>query len=340
MAANSPFSAGRRASTLTGLDIHGAVVCDNPDFGLRRINPDAVVEPAAQQRTAFQDLHLMASAVEPASISAHPMGPWGHFRRLFARTETIRFLTSSNLKAGHRNKILGNVWNLLDPLLLVCVYFLVFGLLFGQSSRARPSSFIAYLVIGVLGWRFHDTVISQAAGCLRSNRGLIHGANFPKAVFPISVCLARLYDFAWGLVVFGGVLLVIGTVPTVHLCWAPLLIVLQLMFLMGCAFIVADLGAFYADTANIVSVTTRLWFYASPIFYQVSGERGLIPEKYLWLYMLNPVACFLENYRSAMIWGQAPNPQNLFYICAISVTTLLVGFALFVRHEGEFAKYV
>ena len=282
----------------------------------------------------------MATAVESAPLPARPMGVWGHLRRLIDRAETIRFLTSSNLKAGHRNKVLGNVWNLLDPLLLVGVYFLVFGLLFGQTDRARPSGFLAYLVIGVLGWRFHDTVISQASGCLRSNRWLIHGANFPKAVFPISTCLARLYDFAWGLVVFGGVLLVMGTVPTIHLCWAPLLIGLQVIFLMGCAFIVADLGAFYADTANIVSIATRLWFYASPIFYHVSGERGLVPEKYLWLYMLNPVACFLESYRSAMIWGRMPDPQILLYVTALSLVTLLVGFVLFVRHEGEFAKYV
>jgi len=282
----------------------------------------------------------MASSIESAPIPTRPVGAAGHLRRLIGRAETIRFLTSSNLKAGHRNKVLGNVWNLLDPLLLVCVYFLVFGLLLGQSNRARPGGFLAYLVIGVLGWRFHDTVISQAAGCLRSNRGLIHGANFPKAVFPISVCLARLYDFAWGLIVFGGVLLIIGTVLTVHLCWAPLLIALQTIFLMGCAFIVANLGAFYADTANIVKVTTRLWFYASPIFYHVSGERGLVPEKYLWLYMLNPVACFLESYRCAFIWGRMPEPQVLLYMVAISFVTLLVGFVLFVRHEGEFAKYV
>ena len=82
----------------------------------------------------------MASAFESAPIPTGSAGAPGHLSRLIDRAETIRFLTSSNLKAGHRNKVLGNVWNLLDPLLLVCVYFLVFGLLFGQTDRARPRS--------------------------------------------------------------------------------------------------------------------------------------------------------------------------------------------------------
>lgn len=268
--------------------------------------------------------------------------PWptNALRRLIDRTETIRFLVSSNLKAGHRDKLLGQLWSLLDPALFIGVYFLVFGVLFGQSSRARPTEFLLYLVIGVIAWRFTDTTISQAAGCIRANRGLIHGANFPKSVFPVSLCCARLYDYAWGLVVLFIVMLIAGVSITAHMLWLPLIVLVQTAFVLGCAFLVAYLGAFFADTVHLVSVGLRLWFYGSPILYYATGDKGLIPEQHLVWYMLNPVACLLESYRSVLLYGQAPNSFWLMYAALFAIAVLIGGFALFSRAEGEFAKHV
>ncbi|MFQ5429231.1 MAG: ABC transporter permease, partial [Phycisphaerae bacterium] len=128
------------------------------------------------------------------------------FRRLYARRETVRFLVHSNLKADHRDKFLGRVWSLLDPLLFMLVYLVVFGFLFGQARRgpAGTTEFIIYLLCGVMSWRFFEGAVSQAAGCIRTHRGLIHEISFPKAVFPVSVCLSRLSDFLWGLLVLFG----------------------------------------------------------------------------------------------------------------------------------------
>ena len=124
---------------------------------------------------------------------------WRRLRQLYARRETVRFLVGANLKAGHRDKVLGHLWNLLDPAMFMLVYFFVFGVLFKMSERGKPGAFMIYIFVGVLSWRFLAGAVAEATNCVRGNRGLIHEINFPKAIFPISIGLSRMYDFLWGL---------------------------------------------------------------------------------------------------------------------------------------------
>ena len=94
--------------------------------------------------------------------------------KLYARRETVWYLVGSNLKAGQRDKVLGHLWNLLDPALFMLVYFFVFGVLFGAMGGGRSGEFMLYILIGVLSWRFLASAVGEAANCIRGNRGLIH----------------------------------------------------------------------------------------------------------------------------------------------------------------------
>jgi len=279
----------------------------------------------------------------PAATRYEP-GIVKRFKDLYARRQTVRFLVRSNLKADHRDKLLGRLWSLLDPLLFMLVYLVVFGFLFGQARRggAGTAEFIVYLLCGVLSWRFFEGAVVQATRCIRSNRGLIHEIKFPKSVFPLSICLSRLSDFLWGLIVLIVVVLV-ARFETVNanILWLPVIVLLQLTFTLGLALFVSVLGAFFADTANIVSVTMRLWFYASPMFYHVArSEGGLIPDRYVPLYMLNPIACIFELYRDCLMNGEPPHTGHLLYVSGLAVVLVVLGFSVFTRAEGRFAKYV
>jgi lipopolysaccharide transport system permease protein/teichoic acid transport system permease protein len=274
-----------------------------------------------------------------ANVWTNSPSLWGSLRQLFARRETIRYLVSSNLKAGHRNKALGNLWNLLDPLLSLAVYFLVFGLLF-QQAQGRTGDYLTYLFVGVLAWRFLDGTISQAVNCIRGNRGIIGEINFPKAVFPLSISLSRLYDFVWGLVVLFAAMLITRREITWHAAWMLPLALVELLLVTGLAYIAAYLGAFFADTANISHVALRLAFYASPILYYIHGAHTRVPEKYLSLYMLNPMACLLEGYHDALVGHQSPDPHYALYLVGVTLVLLVLGYGIFSRGEGKFAKYV
>lgn len=279
------------------------------------------------------------------SADAHMVQPnraLHSLRRIFQSGTTIRLLTTSQLKAGNRDKLLGYLWSLFDPLLTLAVYYLVFGIGFRQAGDA-PSEFVFYLFTGIVAWRFFGDSVAQSAGCLRSNRGLILSSDFPKAVFPISICSARTYDLLWAMLVMIGLAWWTGNSPSLSLLWLPGIMAVQFALTLGISLLIAHLGLFFADTANLLAAFLRLWVLASPIFYfarSEHGRTGIIPLDWIDYYMLNPIAGLLGAYRSVLIWSEPPNLADLAYVAAFSGVTLIVGFVLFSRGEGVFAKYV
>ena len=269
--------------------------------------------------------------------------PWAlSLRRAFRSGETIRLLTLTQLKAGNRDKIFGYLWSLLDPLLMLAVYYLVFGIGFRQAGDS-PSEFVLYLFMGLVAWRFFGDSIAQAAGSLRSHRALILASDFPKAVIPISICAARAYDLLWATAVVVGVAWWAGTPPSLSLLWLPAIFAIQITLTLGIALLTAHLGLFFADTANIISAFLRLWVLASPIFYfarSEHGRTGIIPPEMIDYYMLNPIAGLLGAYRSILIWNEAPNLDDLIYVAAFAFVVIVAGFSLFAWREGSYAKYV
>ncbi|MBK7950064.1 MAG: ABC transporter permease [Deltaproteobacteria bacterium] len=263
-------------------------------------------------------------------------------RRLLARGETIRLLTRAQLAAGHRDKLLGNVWSLLDPLASLAVYYLVFGIGFRQAG-ASPKTFVLHLFLGIVVWRFVAESIAQATTALRSQRGLVLAADFPKAVIPIAICCARLYDLLWALVVVGLAAGSMGTRLSLEILWLPALLGLAFAFTLGVCFVVARIGLFFADTVNVVGAGLRLWVLVSPIFYfarSEHGHAGIVPPGLLDYYMLNPIAGLLGAVRDVLIWRSAPRADDLGTVLAWSVGALVLGFVFFARAEGRYAKSV
>lgn len=262
---------------------------------------------------------------------------------LVARRETIRVLTRAQLAAGHRDKLLGHLWNLLDPLASLAVYYLVFGIGFRQAAGS-PREFVLYLFLGLVVWRFFSESITQAATCLRAQRGLILAADFPKAVIPTSICLARLYDLLWALAVVAGVALALGAMPSLRWALLPLALALAFALTLGLAFVVARVGLDYADTVNVLAAGLRLGVFLSPVFYYARAEagrhEGIVPPGLLDYYTLNPIVGLLELFRAALIGEATPRPADALWVAGVATSALVLGFAFFARGEGRYAKSV
>ncbi len=267
-------------------------------------------------------------------------------QRLIRRRETIRFLTASGLQDLNRDKILGNLWSLLDPLLFMAVYYLIFGVLFEMAGAGRSGQFMIYIFIGVVGFRFAEVSLGQSVTSIRGHRGLIHETNVPKAVFPVASVLARFYDFLWGLLVLMIVMAATGHRPTLYILLLPVIILIYFVFVLGVSLIAADIGVFFADASNLVTVIMRVLFYASPIFYFVRSRGGFKAmgafnnPTVKTLYFLNPLAGFLESLRDLLMWGTAPSLRLVLYLTGVALVSLLVGLTLFSRREGQYAKYI
>ncbi len=286
---------------------------------------------------------MAAEAATPHAVAVDPpaLGLGRSLRELWSRRGTIFHLAASDLAGSSRDKALGKLWSLLDPLLLLGIYFLVFGLGFRMVERNGPASFVTYLFLGILVVRQIDASASQAATIMRRNRGIIHELAFPKAVLPVAACLARGHDFLWGLAVLVAILILTGQVPGVSALYVLPLLAAQLLLALGLSFLVAVLGVFYADTTNVVRVTMRLALYLSPVFYYVRGEGSLIrDDALLWIYMLNPLACLIESYRDALLWHRSPELPWLAWALLAGGLCFVVGLSSFVRLEGRLAKHV
>lgn len=288
----------------------------------------------SQANPALPDAPQAAPPALPSPVAV--------LRAVLDRRRTIRLLARSQLASGQRDKLLGPLWGLLDPLLTLAVYFLVFGIGFRQA-QGGAGEFVLHLFLGIVLWRFVSESIGQAAGCLRGQRGLILAADFPKAVIPIALCIARLYDLAWGLAVVVAVAALLGTALTPQIVWLVPVVGLLFAGTLGACFLIARLGLFFADTANIAAALLRLGAMVSPIFYfarSEHGRTGIVPPGLLDYYMLNPMAGLLGAARSALLWGEPPRGDDFVYVALVALACLTLGFTVFARGEGRYAKYV
>jgi ABC-type polysaccharide/polyol phosphate export permease len=244
------------------------------------------------------------------------------------------------LTSSYRTKSLGFLWALLDPLLFMCVYYLVFGYLIAH----RPPEFMIHIFIGVISFRFLNRAMSQGASILRSQAGVIKEISFPRAALPVSVMLSRLFDFAAGWLVAIPLAFFFGLEPNAAWLVLPLLIVIHAVFVTGICFITAYIGVFFADIENILDVGLRLWFYMTPILYPISVVQNKIDELgqplLFELYMMNPMTNMVLALGAPVEHAMLPELRYVVGSAVAAALSLLVGLFVFSRAEGQIAKYV
>lgn len=252
---------------------------------------------------------------------------------LYRYKELLWHFINTELKTQHRDKVLGNLWAVLDPLALMLVYMFVVGVVF----KAKEPSFPVFLFTGILAWRFFNGSARGAATILSGNAGLIRMSYFPKTLIPIAHVISQLFDFAFGLLALSVLFVIFQVQPTTKLLWLPGLITVQFMFNLGCAFYISYFGVYFKDIANVLRFTIRLLYFFSPILY--SAEKR-IPSEYLHVFMLNPIAQIIVSYRNVMLYGKNPPLVYLAYFTITAIVLLFSGYFVFKKKEGDYAKYI
>lgn len=251
---------------------------------------------------------------------------------LFRYKELLWHFIGTELKTENRDKILGNLWAILDPLALMLIYMFVVGVVF----RAREPNFPVFLYTGIVAWYFFNGSVRGAANLLSSHASLIRLSYFPKALIPLAHVITKLFDFAFGWIALSFLYIFFQVQPTPKLLWFPVLVIVQFMFNLGCAFYIAYFGVYFKDVANVLRFSLRfLWFF-SPVLYSLKR----VPEEYLGIYMLNPMATFLVSYRNVMLYGLNPPLKYFLGVTILSVILLVSGYLVFKRKEGDYAKYL
>jgi len=268
-------------------------------------------------------------------------------RELWAYRDLILNLVVRDLKVRYKNSVLGILWSLLNPLLMMLVFTFVFKVLAGNSDLP---AYPAFILSGVLAWNLFSTSVMGATGSIVNNAHLIKKVYFPREVLPISTVLSNLTNYLLALPVYLFLATVLGRAPTFWILLLPAVILVQIFFTLGVSFILSTINVFYRDTYLVMEVIIQAWFFLTPVFYPISqvGQGGiqigsLVLSSYdvqRWFRILNPMASIIASYRDLMYWGVQPGFDFLLRTAITAVLFLVAGYLFFLRFSPVFGEEI
>ena len=269
------------------------------------------------------------------------------------RWELLVNLVRKDLKVKYQSSALGFVWSLATPLLLLTVYYLVFGFIL----RNGVPDFAVYLMAGLLPWNAFSTSVVYGCGSVIANGNLVKKVRFPTSVLPLSAVGYAAVHFVLQMGVFAAFLLLFHRKafgPQLLLI-VPATVVL-VVFAVGLSMLVAALTVRYRDVQHLLEITLLAWFWLNPVIYGMQLVRAqLLPRGVYWMYFLNPMAGVVTAYQRAIyattdVRLPDGNAQVLAYRgyggyllqlgvgLAVSLVTLAIGLTVFKRMRGDFAE--
>lgn len=259
-------------------------------------------------------------------------------------------LVWKDLRARYRYTIMGFVWAVLQPLLLMLILTFVFGVIFpGKIQGAGESDdhpFYVMLLCGLIFWQFFATCLSSCTTSLLSNHDLVKKVYFPREVVPMAAMGVAVVNLAIGFVVLLVIHLISGGTLGLGILWLPVIFAIQFVLTLGVSLLCAALNVYYRDVAYMVEVVLTLGFYATPLFYPLSfvqqwaAGHGRYGPELLTLYMANPMVGLVTAYRQAFLDNVMPDPVLVLWPAACAVFLLAIGAVVFRRGAPVFADYM
>jgi lipopolysaccharide transport system permease protein/teichoic acid transport system permease protein len=281
--------------------------------------------------------HNAASRPSPFALLAEAI------REVTSRRRLVRYLVQADIKKRGVNTVLGNLWWILDPLLLMAVYMVLVTVI---SSRSIPD-FPLFLFSATLPWKWFTVAVMDSAGSVVSKTRLVKQIAFPKIVLPIAATTAGVVGFAFGLIPLFALFAFSPDRLSIYLVLIPVIASVQFVFTLAVGVLVAAGNVFVRDLGNVLGHLLRLWWYLSPGLYTIAvlGDHQLFRQYPILGAILgsNPFAILLEAYRS-VIYGSPDGPPGLPNFAALgalfvaSVVMLAIATVVFKRLEPNFAK--
>ncbi|MCF6525852.1 ABC transporter permease [Streptomyces sp. JJ36] len=267
-----------------------------------------------------------------------------YVRQLWSRRHFILAFSRAKLHAQYSQARLGQVWQVLTPLLNATVYFFIFGILLGGRGGMDNTEYIPFLVTGVFLWTFSQQSVMTGVRSISGNLGLVRALHFPRASLPLSFALQQLQQLLFSMIVLLAILLGFGQYPSPVWALAVPILALQLVFNCGLALIMARLGSKTPDLAQLMPFVLRTVMYGSgvlfPLEYMMEQKAGA-PEWLTELVAANPIAVFLDLMRNALI--DAPHHTGLEQVDwllagAWALVVGVGGFVFFWKAEERYGR--
>ncbi len=249
------------------------------------------------------------------------------FLALARYRELIVQFVSRNLKTRYKRSVLGVIWTLLNPLLTMIVLSVVF------SRLARTGNYPVYILSGLVAWNFFSSVTREAMGDMMWSGNLLNRIYVPKSVFIVSAAGTGLVNLGLALIPLLLIALALGVPLRPALLAWPLAVLVLLVFAMGVGMIISTAAVYFADMLPVYDVLLQIWFYASPVLF----TDEMLPDRWLWLFRLNPVYHMIGLIRAPLFAGSVPDWTSWAISGGVALLALVAGGLLFTSKANEYA---
>jgi lipopolysaccharide transport system permease protein len=284
----------------------------------------------------------MTTLSEPETTLIRPSHGWSalNLAELWRYRELVGFLTWRDLKVRYKQTLLGASWAILQPVLSMVVFTLIFGNL-GRMAEGLEIPYPIFAYAALLPWGLFSKALSDAGRSLVMNRNMITKIYFPRLAIPLSSVFSGLVDF---LIQFAVLILLMwiyrdSIAPTAAVWTLPLFVLLALVTALGIGLWLSALNVIYRDVGYTLPFITQLWFFVTPIVYPLSTAVDRYPD-WEWLFALNPMTGVVEGFRWALLGLETPNFGMMGLSAVIALLIFISGLFYFRRMERTFADTV
>lgn len=257
--------------------------------------------------------------------------PIGFAGGVWRYRELLVLLVSRDLKVRYKRSVLGMFWTLLNPLLQMIVYTLVFSTI----MRIDVPQFPVFLLSGLLPWTLISVSTTASATSLLNNQGLIRKVAVPQAVWPISIVSSKVVDLLLSLVPLVLIATALGRPPNLAwICLVPAL-AFAIAFTAGLSLLFSSMTVFFRDVRHLIDILLQVWFYLTPVLYPYSYVERLPYEWVRTLFDINPATPIVRMFQLAIYEGSFPDARTAGMAALFAATSLAIGWSAFQRGQDR-----
>jgi lipopolysaccharide transport system permease protein len=255
-------------------------------------------------------------------------------KELWRYRELLYLLAARDVRLRYKQTAFGVVWAILQPLLPAAIFAVIFGLFAKLPSNGSP--YLLFVFTGTMIWNLFSQAITRAGNSLVGNANLISKVYFPRIIVPLSSIGAVIFDFVVTCLLLVVLMLIYKTPPNVNLVFFPFFLLLALVTAVGISLWLSALNVKYRDFMYAMPFFVQVWLYATPVVYASS----LIPQKFRWLYSINPAVGFVEGFRWSVLGSGTLSASMILVSSAVAVLSFVTGLVYFKSTERKFADVI
>lgn len=253
-----------------------------------------------------------------------------------SRLLLLKQLVKRDVLSRYKGSMLGILWSIVIPILMLAVYTFVFSVVFEARWNVQSDNHLQFALIifcGMTIFNFFSEVINRSPSLMVSNSNYVKKVIFPLEVLPISAVLSAMVHMIISFVILFIGIICFGNGLNFMMLYLPLVLLPIVLCSLGLSWFLASMGTYIRDISYIVNIITSALMFLSPIFYPISS----VPEKLRFVYNLNPVSYTVEDMRNILIWGEAPDLYWLSIGTVVGALVSFLGYYLFNKTRGGFA---